>query len=72
MDTCTVGCCMRDNPRFSLQQCILDKSLHKIAIVIPSAVVKQSANIHEPRVYGLDAFLAPRPQHRDRHIDHQI
>ncbi len=53
IDTCIVRYCVRVNPDFnwfSLQQWVFDTSLQKIANVIPTAAVKQSAKVLGPLV----------------------
>ncbi len=53
IDTCIVRYCVRVSPDFnwfSLQQWVFDTSLQKIANVIPTAAVKQSAKVLGPLV----------------------
>ncbi len=63
IDTCIVRYCVRVNPDFnwfSLQQWVFDRSLQKIANVIPTAAVKQSAKVLGPLV------SSPTPSSRNK------
>ncbi len=71
IDTCIVRYCVGVNPDFnwfSLQQWVFDTSLQKIAKVIPTAAVKQSAKVLGPLVLTLLDYVSRASWNRNSSV----